>query len=448
MTKPVDDTELVIKVDPEQGFQTIENLGVSGAWRAQEVGGWQAGNRQRVIDLLFNEQEGIGLSAYRYNIGAGGGDEIIDQWRKAESFETGPMIYDWSRDANAVRILKMVRAAGINQFIAFANSPPPRLTRSCMVGGRTDGASNLGIRQEAAYARYLVDIVSHLQQEEGIPISWVSPVNEPQWDWNPSKGQEGCHYSPDEVAVLVTALQKAIQNEGMDLKILAPESGQWAGSQKYLEALMDQANGFPKLDVLAIHSYWSTSKDKELTSQMIRQKYPEVRLWMTEWTEMQNGRDEGMDSAITLAKTIHDDITLAGVSAWQYWIAVSKYEYRDGLLYVNPGSQIVTETKRLWALGNFSRFIRPGAQLISAQLNSDRLQVSAYQTPDRNSIIIVVINSQPDAQPARLEIPGDWFALEGFETSQKNDLKQVYQGTLPDSYTFPSLSVTTLIIKP
>ena len=95
---------------------------------------------------------------------------------------------------------------------------------------------------------------------------------------------------------------------------------------------------------------------------------------MTEWCEMVGGRDSGMDSALVLARTVHSDLTIANAAAWQYWIAVSRYDYRDGLLYtdyVGPGDEeSLHETQRLWALGNYSRFLRPGARRIGAELEA------------------------------------------------------------------------------
>ena len=440
---------LSIEVDPSHTYQVIESFGVSGAWWAQEVGGWQADNRQKVIDLLFDPIKGIGLTLYRYNIGAGGGGEIQDYWRKTEGFEIGPRIYDWRRDANATRILKMVHAAGIDQFVAFANSPPSRLTRSGMVSGSVDGESNLGLYQEEEFAQYLVDIVRYLRQELGIPIGWISPINEPQWEWNLSNGQEGCHYTPEETAALVYALQEAITKNGLEVKVLAPESAKWSGSQVYIDALYQNFKLFSNLDQFAIHSYWSTPEEKEQLAGYIRETYPGVRLWMTEWTEMQPGRDTGTQSAIVLARTIHEDLTLGGVTSWQYWIGVSKYDFHDGLIYIDQNIQKITETKRLWAMGNYSRFIRPGWKLILAKVTSPGLLVSAYTPPQGQSLVIVAINILPQSQEATLKINGpNWFHMSAYETSETKDLAQVALGTLPERYSFPGNSVTTLVIQP
>lgn len=438
-----------ITINPDLAYQTIENFGVSGAWWAQEVGGWQPENRERVIQLLFDPNEGIGLTAYRYNIGAGGGAEIPDPWRRTESFEITRGVYDWTRDANAVVILKMVYAAGVQQLIAFSNSPPPRLTRSGMVSGAIDGTSNLGLNQEEAYAQYLIDIVRHLREDLDIPIGWISPVNEPQWDWNITSGQEGCHYTPEGVVKVLDALSRKIQQAGLPVKILAPESGNWSDGSTYLEALEQNPNALEALDIFAVHSYYSSRQDKESFAKLIESRQPDLRIWMTEWVQLQAGRDVGMDSALTLASTIHEDLTIGKAAAWQYWIAVSKYDYHDGLLYVDPGNQTITETKRLWSFGNFSKFVRPGYQLIMATTDQPELRVSAFQSPDRKRIIVVVIN--PGSQPILAQIHlenRNWFSLTAYETSTSRNLEPVYAGTLPETLLFPNASVTTLVIEP
>ncbi|HET8524371.1 MAG TPA: glycoside hydrolase, partial [Thermomicrobiales bacterium] len=331
------DVEIVVR--PGERRQVIDGFGVSGAWWAQEIGGWDDPNRQRVIDLLFDQDRGIGLSLYRYNIGAGSGKEIPDPWRRTETFEVAPGVYDWSKDRNAVWVLKAARDAGVERFVAFANSPPARMTKSGTVSGGLLGGSNLKSDMYPAFAKYLVDITRHLRQADGIPIGWISPINEPQWPWLQIQGQEGCHYSVSECVTMAEALATAIGDSGLEVKMSLPESGEWKGSEVYLDALLGSADLRPAIDGFAIHDYHSTPNDKATIAHYAAATYPETRLWMSEWTEMKKGRDTGMNSALTMASVIIDDLTVANVTSWQFWIAVSKYDYHDGLLYTDAGTQ-------------------------------------------------------------------------------------------------------------
>lgn len=308
--------QTTVVITPSERYQQIEGFGASGGWWAQDVGGWDDANRRRIIELLFNQETGIGLSVYRYNIGGGSQDDIIDPWRGAETFEVDKGVYDWSRDANAIWVLKAAQQAGVEHFIAFANSPTGRMTISGKANGHPDGDSNLREEMVEEFAQYLVDVVRHLREDEGVPIGWISPINEPQWDWQPRKGQEGCHYTTGEILAVTRALLAALDASGMDVRVSAPDAGEWKFAQVYVQTLFeDDPAVAERLDHFAVHSYWSDLSHKLSLAQYMEREHPGVRLWMSEWTEMQEGRDYGMDSALVMANVIHDDVVLAGVTS-------------------------------------------------------------------------------------------------------------------------------------
>jgi len=436
-----------ITLDVSASNQLIEGFGASGAWWAQDVGGWEDEKRNEVVRLLFDREKGIGLSVYRYNLGGGDGLNIQDKWRRAETFEVAKGEYDWSRDANALWVLKAAKAAGVEEFVAFVNSPPARMTISGLTTGEKDGKSNLRPEMYGEFAQYMIDVVRHLRDQEGIPIGWISPINEPQWDWNYKKGQEGAHYTPAEVAQMTKVLVEAIRSSGLDIKVSPLESGQWKQSEVYIDKLLGDPTLAPALDHLAIHSYWSTRDDKARLVRYLAKYYPNTRLWMTEWTEMVSGRDTTMDSAMVLANTLYDDLTVGGVTSWQYWIAVSRYDYRDGLIYVNLLDHSIIETKRLWVMGNYSRFVRPGYTRIDAGSSLNTLQVTAYRAADKQQLVLVINNTAAKASAVQLTgIPAEYKHVAVYETSADKNLETVYSGPLPQTVTLAPLSVTTLVL--
>ncbi len=445
---PVDAT---ITIDPTDVRQTVEGFGASGAWWAQDIGGWEDETRQTIVDLLFDQESGIGLSIYRYNIGGGDNRFIRDEWRKAEIFEVSQDVYDWNRDANAIWVLKAAQEAGVENFVAFANSPPARMT----ISGRTNqefsnnAQSNLAPEMYSQYAQYLVDVVAHLQENEGIPIGWLSPINEPQWEWQIASGQEGSHYTPAETAALTKAVLNAIQTNNLDVKLSVFEGGEWAkSSTDYVSPLLNSTELAPHIDHIAIHSYWSTAEDKAQFVKMMDRRYPDIAIEMTEWTEMTGGRDTTIDTALTMANVIHDDLTIGRVTSWQYWIAVSKYDFRDGLIYVDVDSREMIETKRLWAMGNFSRFIRPLSQRIMAESDHDKLNATAFFSPDQAQLVVVIINNGADPLAVSLDgIPEEFEQVSLYETSAENDLSEVFSGERPSTYFIEGKAVTTIVLE-
>ena len=170
---------------------------------------------------------------------------------------------------------------------------------------------------------------------------------------------------------------------------------------------------------------------------------------MTEWCEMKGRRDYGMDSALRTTREIMDDLVWGGVSSWQYWIAVSRYNFRDGLIYVNESEREILPTKRLWSMGNFSRFIRPGFRRFDVEHNSTVLYVVAFKSLDGSKIVVVVMNPGTESEEVELHCTNgtEVNILDIFETSATNDLKAMSHGMPNNMYSFPAESVTTLVIK-
>ena len=433
----------------DQRYQTITGFGASGAWWAQDVGGWEDEKRNLIIQRLFDKEEGIGLNIYRYNIGAGDGQNIEDPWRRAETFEVQPGIYDWSRDANAMWVLKAATAAGVDHVVVFANSPPARMTISGLVTGEKEGRTNISPEMYQPFARYLIDITRHLQ-EEGIPVTEISPINEPQWPWNHENKQEGSHYDLDDVVGLTGVLVAEIAASGLDANISVMESAQWDGSQVYIQRLLQDETIRAVIDHISLHSYWSTPQHKARVAQYMSEHYPDIPLVMSEWTEMREGRDVGMESALVLANTVHDDLTIGNVIAWHYWIAVSKYNYRDGLIYVRPSTRDVTETKRLWALGNYSRYIQPGSVRVGLALegvDNEQVKASAWLDEANGQLVLVVINNRETAVALALPPVAGITTVSLYETSAARDLTEQYSGAPISAYSFPAQSITTIVLR-
>ena len=104
------------------------------------------------------------------------------------------------------------------------------------------------------------------------------------------------------------------------------------------------------------------------------------------------------------------------------------------------------ETKRLWALGNFSRFVRPSSQRIGAESDHDKLHTTAFFAPDQSELIVVAINNDADALTMALAgVPEEYGHVEVFETSADHDLTETFADTSPSNFVFSPKSITTLV---
>jgi len=136
------------------------------------------------------------------------------------------------------------------------------------------------------------------------------------------------------------------------------------------------------------------------------------------------------------------------VTSWQYWIAVSKYNFRDGLIYTREYGEQIELTKRLWVLGNYSRYIQPGAVRLEVVTDNETVRTSAYRDPVSGSVTLVVINNSVDAQRVTLTgMDNSAQTLTIYETSETNDLALLYSGTPQADYELSPTSVTTFVFQ-
>ena len=471
-------------LDTSIHHQVVDNFGANDAWSIQKIGAeWSEANKNKIAELLFSTNTGIGLSSWRFNLGAGINLRTIrDSWRTTESFATAPGIYDWSRQAGQRWFLRAAKAHGVNQFLATVYSPPLRLTKNGLsnLGHDTNSTTNLKPGAENDFANYLADIVRHFSDNsdasERMDFNFVLPVNEPQWEWQHS--QEGCRYSNGDLKKIYTALHSRLVADGLRTKILGPESGsipdmysldepareKWhADYGNYLNCLCgdpETASCFG--GVISYHSYWSDELPDKLVphrEQLGRAfaKFPSWKIWQSEYCVMETGRDLGMDTALRVARIIHYDLTLVNASSWQWWLAVANEDFKSGLIYTDykkPGdAETIYESKLLWTLGNFSRFIRPGMVRVelSGPQDVNGLMASAFYDDRTGRTVLVFVNCADRQQWVRLHFRShnrniNWFTP--YTTSEHSNLASGDRINAAKTISMTARSIVTLVGEP
>jgi O-glycosyl hydrolase len=502
LTKP----DAVVVINGSIRYQTIDNFGASDAWSMDPLGKyWTEENKNRVADLLFSREKGIGLSAWRFNIGAGSTETdqaiIPDPWRRAESFkQSEDSDYDWSQQAGQQWFLQAAQERGVDTLIAFLNSPPVWMTKNGHAQPDSSvGSTNLKEGYADEFAAFMVDVLNHFR-DEGLAFDYISPINEPTWDWNLAH-QEGNRYNNDDLKAVILELYKKLQAGRLEAQISAPDGveitsllddefyaqfaggGQYSGGAnklgtgKYREYIKDLL-GDPELKAavgnkIASHSYWSDysspgddrlGKLRELLDANLKQYDANAKYWVTEYCILGDygpGRDLGMEPALHVARTIHFDLTEANAAAWQWWTAVSKVDYKDGLIYTDfqkeGDEQNILTSKIMWALGNYSKFIRPGAERVTLAGLDERarsgLLGSAYVHEGEQTVTAVFVNDSEADKRVQISVNGIFDSkaineLEVYITSEGRDLAQAEDVKAGDNGQFeaviPANSVVTL----
>ncbi len=453
-----------IKVDINKKYQTFDGIGASGAWWAQLVGGWSHTDpisgmpvRDRIAQLLYSKEDGIGMSIYRYNIGGGskhsGKGEYSQPLRATECFEVAPEKYDWSRDANAVYMMKKSVEYGADEVILFVNSPIERFTKNGLAHNKKHQLfhENISKKNYKSFAKYCLDVTEHFC-EEGLPVKYLSPVNEPIWVWN--GGQEGCFYRPGSVRKVFRVFAEELEKRPVlnSIKLSGAESGdlRWF-NKSYTRQLLKDKKVRNYLDAVDVHSYClpipisvnipflnnRLGFVKRYRKWMDR-KHPDVPIRMSEWTHMQGGRDYGMDSAIVTATVMHEDFTLLNATSWQHWIAVSEVDYCDGLIYINIPEKTFEITKRYYVTGNYTKYVERGAKRIEAHSDDNEILLTAFEKTGK--VTLIAVNKSQSEKT--IDVPTEKKILVSV-TDKDSNLKETESET--NIITLSPRSVTTLV---
>ncbi len=491
-------THLELEIHGNQVHQAIHGFGASDAWSCQFVGkNWPDEKKNQIADWLFSSEldendnpKGIGLNTWRFNIGGGsalqgGSSGISDEWRRAESFMTGENTFDWNKHQGQRWFLKAAKNRGVDQFIGFVNSPPVFLTKNGKAYSSSSSSYNLDEEKYPEFADYLAEVVEQLSVLDGIELDYVSPFNEPQWDWT-NGGQEGTPAQNHQIASATEVINQSFADRNLSTLIEIPEAAQVEflvkdhnkpGRGSQVDAFFNPSSGTYLGDLshvakkVAGHSYYSTwpltkfTEAREELADAVNNNSIPIEYWMTEYCLLENndevvgnGRDLGMNTALYAARVIFTDLVLSNANSWQWWLAVSPYNYKDGLVYTdyNKFDGNIYDSKTLWAMGNFSRFVKKDMERMGVSRSDfrgieqtlDGIMATAFVSEDKSKISVVIINYAQKAIPLKVSLKDltEFSNLKLFLTNgvAQNNLSNQGSFDHGEVYEMPSRSIVTI----
>lgn len=470
------DGATVITLSPFDTYEinngTFEGWGTSLCWWANRVG-YSDSLAQQTADLFYGD-DGLRMNIARFNIG-GGDDPTHTHITRTDSnmpgytkFSNGQVSYDWSADHNQRNVLqRIVKAAGEDAIVEmFSNAPPYYMTNSgCSSGGFDPGKNNLKDDCYDDFAEYLAEVTSHYETDWGIHVQSIEALNEPYtnfWGANSAK-QEGCHFDQGESeSKIITELQKSLAKRGLtDIMISGTdETSIDTQISSYNKLSADAKNAISRIDT---HTY-SGSQRTQLKDLAVSAG---KNLWMS---EVDGGGTAGtnageMGSALWLAERITVDCNLLNCSAWVLWQAIdnhiSSVGYNGnkdkgmvdlqggfwGLAVADHDKDTVILTKKYYAFGQYSRYIRPGMTMLKSSGNT-----MAALDEKNDQLVIVSYNTSGSAAEYTYDLSefsavGDSAQI--IRTSNTESWKDAGKATVSGDMlktSLPANSITTFII--
>ncbi len=418
----------VITICPDQASPfnggSFEGWGTSFCWWANRLG-YSDSLAKQVAEKFYSKEQGLGLNIIRYNIGGGDNpnhnhitrtdSEVPGYWKDGtEKCEDGQYIweYDWTKDANQRNALqKCVAEYGDGIIVeGFSNSPPYFMTNSgCATGAEDPGKNNLKDDAYGAFAKYLAEVSAHFRDEWGIEFQSITAMNEPYtnyWGANSWK-QEGCHFDQGaSQSTMIEELKRAMDVEGFTNIV-------YSGTDE--TSIDTQISSYEKLSAEAkaivtridSHTYGGTKYGKLKETALAGGE----NLWMS---EVDGGDTEGteageMGAALYFANKIIKDMNGLTPSAWIMWQIIDNHICAEGyngnqdygmpntkggfwgVAVADHDKDEIVLTKKYYAFGQFTRYIRPGFTIIGGTENS-----LAALDEENQKLVIVATNTKAE----------------------------------------------------
>lgn len=502
-------TSLSITVDFANKHQTIRNFGASDAWDADVLGKyWPEEKKNRLAELLFSKEfdnegnpKGIGLSCWRFNIGSGSAEQgeeskIAGPSKRTECFMNPDGTYNWEKQKGQQWFLKKaVLDYEVEDIVGFMNSPPVYFTKHGYAFNQENGWDYILVSDKYDnFASFTADVVEHFDKE-GIHFDYISPINEPQYQWGPGgdgwAGQEGSPATDQQIADVTKSMSRVFASRKLTTEVSIAEGGAigsliaqipkfWGNEEPDMKV-----GGLPNVSYVASgHSYWSDRNPEDMYNSRVHLREvmeatdDKLEYFQTEYSLLDGGYTWGhpggivgnfreIECAIALARMLHVDLSVGNATGWHWWTAFSQGKHlgesRFALLETMTTKDMTdgfyNDTKLLYTLGQYSRFVRPGMKRVEVN-RSDNLSViaalrndmySAYIDEETNQVIIVAANSK--ITQSRIELAVENLpvsANSGLEftpyiTSDNDDMRAYPKIKEGETFILPPLSIVTFV---
>jgi glucuronoarabinoxylan endo-1,4-beta-xylanase len=384
-------------VDWNDVHQRIDGFGASSAW-VENLTSAQA-------DMFFSTNTGVGLSLLRTRIVPGG--------TTVES-----------------NIMQMAQARGARVWSTPWSPQASFKSNTNLNGGNFLSASN------QAYASQLAGYVANVKNTCGVSLYAISVQNEPDI----ATDYESCLWTAQQIHDFVPYLQAALTASNVaSTKIMLAEDSSWQ-TNLYLDAMSDPSVA-TNVGIIACHNYDGTPPSG-MPGELPAVANTNAALWETEVSTF-DPFDGSMSNALYWANRIHLFMTGAQANAFHYWWLVPDATDNEGLT-----DQFGNPAKRMYALGNYSRFVRPGFYRIGVS-NNAFTSVSAYKDTNSGNFAIVAINSGFTAMTQIFNLANfgassvtPWITSSTLSLSNQ---PAVVVANSSFTYALPSLSVVTFV---
>ena len=429
---PSEAANVSVNVDYNNPRQTVEGFGASATWVANDLDKFSAAKQGQILELLYDASKpGAALSWIRV------GTFLCN-------FNPSPGVYDWNHWGiqSQMRWIQRANAAyGVNRYMVSTWSPPAWMkdNNSCTNGGHVLSQFYPDL------AAVKVEWLKNAKAQLGFEARVESVQNEP----NMKTTYDSCEWTTSELSAFVTnSLQPALAASGLTAKIMLPEPAYYSSfDANWGNPLLNDPGTRAAVSIVATHGYGRTDDFSKPCNSCAQHDKP---IWQTEDSNLDGKYNGSIDDGMTWASEVSKAMNGGRFSAWFYWWVMTLQNDNQGLLNVDPATDSVQVPKRLYVVGQFSRFIRPGSVVLASTSNDSTLQATAVR-PTTGAVAIVLANTGRNSHTVTVNLSGltsPPASVTPYRTSATENQAQLAPVAVSSgafTITVPSKTVVTLV---
>ncbi len=381
-----------ITVNDAQTNQQITGFGASltdsSAWLISNT--MSQSQRNQLMTNLFDPNNGIGLSFLRQPMGSS--DLALNEYTYDDmpSGQTDPTLSHFSIAHDQAYIIPLLKQAlQINPNLKIMATPWTAPAWMKTNDSLEQGSLNTSDFQ--VYAQYFVDFIK-AYQAQGIPIFAVTPQNEPG---NDNRMPTMPMSASDETNFIANYLGPAFAQNGITTQILGYDHN-W-DNPGYPTTILNNSTAASYVSGTAWHCY--AGDPSAMTS--FHNSYPNKDIYETEcsggswegsnWPAgFQNTMELGVNSTRNWSKSVVRWALALDPNGNPHVNSPDACSNCRGVVTIDQSSGNVTYNSDYYALGQFSKFVVPGAYAIASNsFGSGNIEDSAFKNPDGSEVLVV-----------------------------------------------------------
>jgi glucosylceramidase len=408
--QPVE-TEVCVFVDPAKTFQTMLGIGAALTDASAETYYKLPKDKQKeFMTAYFDKQKGIGYTLARTNIQSC--DFSSESYSYVKDNDKSLKTFDVSHDKKyRIPFIKEATKAAGGKLTLFVSpwSPPAwmKTNNDVLHGGK--------LKPEFAqsWANFYIKFIQ-TYEKLGMPIWGLSVQNEPM----ATQKWESCLYTAeDERDFIKNYLGPTLAKSGMaGKKLIAWDHNRDLMYQR-ASTILEDPGASKYVWGIGYHWYetWTKTGPNFENERRVAQAFPDKKLIFTEGCVESYDATKLKDWALgeRYGQSMINDFN-AGTVGWTDWNIlldeqggpnhVGNFCFAPVHADLKTGTLIYTNS--YYYMGQFSKFIHPGAKRIAAAASRDNLLSTAYINPD-GKIAVVVMNKTDENIDYYLWVKGE-----------------------------------------